>query len=116
MKLLFDQNISHRLAHKLKAVFSNCSQVRIEGLENATDIEIWQYAKENKFSIVTFDIDFYDLATLKGHPPKIIWLRIGNTATSNLQKVLTNYSKSISEFISSEECKELSCLEIIEIE
>jgi predicted nuclease of predicted toxin-antitoxin system len=66
MKLLFDQNISHRIIHKLKSIFPGCTQVRLEGLENATDTNIWNYAKKYGFSIVTFDADFYDLATLNG--------------------------------------------------
>ena len=40
MKLLFDQNISFRIVERIKDVCSDCAQVRLEGLENATDIEI----------------------------------------------------------------------------
>ena len=47
-------------------------------------MEIWEYAKNNNFCIVTFDADFVDIATIKGHPPKIIWLRTGNMTTENI--------------------------------
>ena len=40
-------------------------------LENASDRKIWEFAKKEGFTIVTFDADFYDLVTLFGHPPKI---------------------------------------------
>ena len=113
MRILFDQNISARISKKLSDLFSNCSQVRLEGLDNASDLEIWEYAKKNNFSIVTFDADFYDLSTLKGHPPKVIWLRIGNTTTANLEKVLRKYFDSISKFLSAEELSDIGCLEII---
>ena len=58
MKILFDQNISFRIVKSLKDVFPDCSQVRLEGLENATDSEIWAYATENDYSIITFDANF----------------------------------------------------------
>ena len=113
MKLLFDQNISHKIVAQLKDIFQDCSQVRLEGLENYSDISIWEYAKQHNFSIVTFDADFYDISTLKGHPPKIIWLRVGNTSTSNLKKTIEEHNNSIHEFHNSKLCAELSCLEIL---
>ncbi len=62
MKLLFDLNISFRIVNKLRDVFQDSTQVRDAGLGNATDTEIWNYAKDHGFAIVTFDTDFYDLA------------------------------------------------------
>ena len=55
MKLLFDQNISHRLISHIKDIYPEARQVREIGLENSSDKQIWEYAKENDFSIVTFD-------------------------------------------------------------
>jgi predicted nuclease of predicted toxin-antitoxin system len=75
MKLLFDQNISHRLINRIQDILSHSHQVRELNLENATDKEIWEYAKENGFTIVTFDANFYDFSIVWGHPPKIIWIR-----------------------------------------
>lgn len=112
MKILFDQNISVRIVDKLKGIFPNCSQVRFVGLENATDLAIWEYARDNDFCIMTFDADFYDLSTLKGQPPKVIWLRIGNTSTSNLENVLRFHAQTILSFITAEEMADMSCLEI----
>lgn len=110
MKLLFDQNISHRLVDKINSIKPNlCSQVRQLGLENSTDFHIWQYAKENGYTIVTFDTDFYDLSVLRGAPPKVIWLRLGNTSTKNLEIVLSEKLPTIEEFINQHE---FDCLEI----
>jgi len=80
VKLLFDQNISFRVANKLQAHFPGCEQVRELKLENKTDREIWNFAKSENYTIVTFDADFYDSATLFGHPPKVIWLRMDNNS------------------------------------
>jgi predicted nuclease of predicted toxin-antitoxin system len=112
MKLLFDQNISYRLIRKLEDIYPDCTHVRKESLENASDLDIWNYARSNGYSIVTFDADFYDLATLKGHPPKIIWIRVGNTSTINLEKTFRIHQDSINEFLTSEEFVEIGCLEI----
>jgi predicted nuclease of predicted toxin-antitoxin system len=78
MKLLFDQNISHRIIPNIQDIFPNAMQVRELGLENLADKEIWDYAKKNEFVIVTFDMDFYDLSVIWGNPPKIIWIRTFN--------------------------------------
>jgi predicted nuclease of predicted toxin-antitoxin system len=112
MKLLFDQNISFRVVKKFESVFKDCQQVRLAGLENKTDYEIWNYAKENAYTIVTFDADFYDLVTLRGYPPKVIWLRTGNLSTNQLFDLLTTKKEVIVEFISSDAFQDAGCLEI----
>jgi predicted nuclease of predicted toxin-antitoxin system len=84
MKLLFDQNISYKVVINLTSIFEDCKRVKELALENKTDREIWQYTKNNGFTIVTFEADFHELATIFGHPPKIIWLRTGNINTTEL--------------------------------
>ena len=64
MKLLFDQNISFRIVNKISHHFPESNQVRQLGLEDSTDIEIWNYAKKNGFTIVTFDTDFFDYSIM----------------------------------------------------
>lgn len=112
MKLLFDQNISFRILEKLKTVFPESSQVRLLGLENAADLAIWEYARQNDFTIVTFDADFYDIANLRGHPPKIIWLRTGNTTTQNIATLIVHKSAAIKAFLESQESKSQACLQL----
>ena len=112
MKLLFDQNLSFRIVSKLNKLFPEAKQVRSLGLENSTDREIWEYAKHNDFTIVTFDADFYDMSNLYGHPPKIIWLRTGNRRTSDLAKLLLDRSGIIKEFLSEQAYQTIACLEL----
>ena len=113
MKLLFDQNISFRVASKLQAHFPGCGQVRELKLENKTDREIWNFAKSENYTIVTFDADFYDLATLFGHPPKVIWLRMGNTSSEHLIAVLQSHADIIRSFVTDSNYSNIGCLEII---
>lgn len=91
MKLLFDQNISYRIINLLSEYFPDCKQVRTLSLENDKDIEIWNFAKENNFVIVTFD--FINLSNLYGLPPKVIWLKIGNNTTNSIANYLFNHQK-----------------------
>ena len=110
MKLLFDQNISFRLIKRIIDQFPDSKQVRELGLENSTDTEIFDFAKKNDFAIVTFDSDFCDLNIIRGFPPKIIWIRTGNTTTINLENLLRKKSDIIKLFLS----EDYGCLEIIE--
>lgn len=112
MKLLFDENISYRIVKKLELDFPGSVQVKRLGLESIEDMSIWNYAKKNEFTIVTFDADFVDIAAIKGHPPKIIWLRTGNTTTNAIAELLRHRKPEIEMFIQSEAYTELACLEI----
>ncbi|OYQ31979.1 hypothetical protein CHU92_15170 [Flavobacterium cyanobacteriorum] len=112
MKLLFDQNISFRLINKIVPVFPEAKQVKQLEIENYPDIKIWEFAKDNHYTIVTFDADFLDISNLKGHPPKIIWLRFGNTTTDLLAQLIIAKRSIIEEFISSKHYAEFACLEI----
>jgi len=112
MKLLLDQNISYRIVSKIQDIYPDSRQVRELGLENLKDLAIWYYAKDNEYCIVTFDSDFYDLGLIKGSSPKVIWLRIGNTSTQNIEKVLRQNFDLIKTFLTDPNYKEIGCLEI----
>jgi predicted nuclease of predicted toxin-antitoxin system len=109
LKLLFDQNISPRIVKQLSITFPDSTQVRIIGLQDASDIEIFEYARLHNFSIVTFDSDFVDLNVVKGIPPKIIWLKTGNLTTKSITLLLNKNLNDIRKFLISEE------LEILEL-
>ena len=113
MKLLFDQNISFRVIRKLGEHFSDSMHVSDCDLQNSDDIEIWEYAKSNSYTIVTFDADFYDISLINGHPPKIIWLRTGNLTTTEITELLFSKSSTIDRFLNDDDYSKLSCLEIV---
>jgi predicted nuclease of predicted toxin-antitoxin system len=110
MKLLFDQNLSFRLVKQLELLFPGSSHVRLLGMEQRDDRFIRQFAKDKEFVIVTQDADFEWLSQIHGFPPKIIWLRCGNTATLNIRRLLeTNYELILAfEIDDSLACLELS--------
>jgi predicted nuclease of predicted toxin-antitoxin system len=113
MRLLFDQNISFRILKMIENDFPEAKQVRELGLDNKSDLGIWNFAKANHLTIVTFDADFFDLTVLKGHPPKIIWIRSGNTSTAFLAELIIRNKDTIQRFIDADEWKEVGCLELV---
>jgi predicted nuclease of predicted toxin-antitoxin system len=98
VNLLLDQNISFRIVALLTNTFENVKQVKQLNLTDASDLDIWNYALKNKFTIVSFDSDFIDLANLKGSPPKIIWLRFGNSSNLKIANKLLSKANEIKEF------------------
>ena len=78
MKLLLDENLSRRIVPFIQDIYPNSTQVALVGLEQTDDKTIRQYAIDNDFVIVTNDADFYEMNSLYGQPPKIVWLKMGN--------------------------------------
>ena len=109
MKLLLDQNISFRVVRLLPDSFAGSCHTRSVGLNDRNDVEIWRFAKQNNFTIVTFDADFFDISILRGFPPKIIWLRTGNLTSQEIAECLILNHANIVSFI---ENSEQNCLEI----
>lgn len=109
MKLLFDQNLSRKLVPRLANLFPDSSHVQFHGFTEAMDSEIWEFAKSQEFCIVTQDADFAERSRLYGSPPKVIWLRCGNTPTSNVEAILRSGAEEIQEFLDS---ANLDCLEL----
>ena len=98
MKLLFDHNLSHRLVRRLADVFPDSTQTRLLGFGRADDPVIWEHARANGFVIVTLDKDFADLALVRGAPPKVIWLRCGNSTVAEVEQLLRLNLSAIQEF------------------
>ncbi len=88
MKLLFDENLSFRLVGALSDLYPGSAHVREVGLEGAADRRIWAYAAEHGFLLTSKDTDFYDRSLIYGAPPKVIWLRIGNSTVAETAALL----------------------------
>ena len=112
MRLLFDQNISFRITKKIHSFFTGCMHVSDCGLSDHEDSEIWQYAKNNDYVIVTFDSDYYDISIINGHPPKIIWIRTGNLTTNEIAQLMIHNEKAINSFLNNPEFMDIACLEL----
>jgi predicted nuclease of predicted toxin-antitoxin system len=58
------------------------------GIGGAADEMVWQRAFELGCVLITKDEDFHRLSVLRGAPPKVVWLRLGNCTTSHIARLL----------------------------
>ena len=103
-KYLLDENLSKRMAVDLFSSLGTVSHIKNEPLVHFTDIEIWNYARDNNFTIITKDSDFVHHSNLKGCPPKVIRLKCGNKTTSFIYQLLVTNSVKIQAFIGGNDC------------
>ena len=103
MKLLFDQNLSHRLVIALQQEYPGSQHVREVGLKDAADVTVWQYAAQHGFAIVTKDADFHQRSFLFGHPPKVVWIRAGNCSTAMIEALLRRRDRDVGAFSADQE-------------
>jgi predicted nuclease of predicted toxin-antitoxin system len=88
MKLLFDENLSPKLVQLLEDLFPESVHVRDVGLKAADDLTVWKYAQEHELIICSKDSDLHQRSFLLGFPPKIVWVRLGNCSTADVERLL----------------------------
>ena len=103
MKLLFDHNVSHKLVARIVDIFPESSQTRLLNLSRTNDPQLWLIAKTHGFVFVTKDKDVAELAILRGAPPKVLWLRMGNCRTIVIERVLRASFEVIEDFVADPE-------------
>jgi predicted nuclease of predicted toxin-antitoxin system len=103
VKLLFDENLSPQLVARLSDLFPSSLHVRTVGMQGANDPLIWTLAEENDYLIVSKDSDMHDLSLLRGAPPKVIWIRLGNCSTRQVEQLLRRELQPIKTFYENEE-------------
>ena len=65
MKLLLDQNLSDKIPSKIRDLYPDTTHVKWVQMERADDRQIWAFASENGFVIVSKDNDFYQRSLLR---------------------------------------------------
>lgn len=100
MSLLFDQNLSRRLPALLANEFPGCEQVLLAGLAGVGDWTVWAYAAAHGLAVVSKDVDFRNLSATHGPPPKVVWLRVGNGPTRDVEALLRSRAADIRAFLS----------------
>ena len=98
MKLLFDHNLSHKLVGRLGDAFPDSEHVRSVGLQEASDLAVWEYARSKGFTIVSKDEDFHQLSFLRGPPSKAVWVKLGNCTTDDVERALRESLSDLLEF------------------
>jgi len=98
VKILFDQNLSPQLVGILAAEFPGSTHVIAQSLDATSDAAIWSFSRTNGFVIASKDTDFKLRAASLGHPPKVIWIRLGNCPTLRVADLLQDRSNDIIAF------------------
>ena len=98
MRLLFDEQLSEALAPLLHDLFPDSLHIRMLKAGGGPDAAVWQLAREHDCLLVTKDEDFHRLSVLRGAPPKVVWLRIGNCATEDIARLLRQRAEEIRRF------------------
>ena len=99
MKALLDQNLSFRLVGVFLPRFPGSLHVRDVDLTGDDDERIWALAKHEGFVIVTKDNDFLARGLVRGHPPQIVQICLGNASTHRIASLLTNRMDDIERFV-----------------
>lgn len=103
MKLLFDQNLSHRLTELLDNHFPESVHVKDLQMQTSSDTEIWEYAGKEGYTIVSKDSDFHQRSFVLGYPPKVVWIQKGNCTTDEIYDILEKHVDDIESFINDSE-------------
>lgn len=98
MKLLLDQNLSDRLLRILADDYPGSVHVRHVGLARADDEDVWRYALEEGLVITSKDSDFHQRSLVRGHPPKVVWIRTGNCTTDHIAQLLRHHRGDLAAF------------------
>ena len=106
MKLLLDENLSVRLVSALADLYPEMSHIHEAGLGAASDEAVWAYARQHGFAIVSKDSDFAERSVLENNPAKVIWIRLGNCSTNDVEHLLRSAFTHVQAFIeeASETC------------
>jgi len=102
VKLLLDENLSSRLVASLADLYPESEQILTLRLGGASDDTVWEYARVHGFTIVSKDSDFFDRSVLVGAPPKVVWIRLGNCSTQEVERVLRSKILEMQRFLEDE--------------
>ena len=103
MRLLFDENLSGRLVPLLADVYPGSAHLADAGLLGAPDGAVWDHAAAGAFVLVTKDEDFQRLSVMRGPPPKVVWIRLGNCATADVARLLRLRYDDVAQFVAHED-------------
>ena len=72
------------IPHRRPVGGSDSLHVLDVGLSQASDSDIWRYASERQFVLVTKDEDFFYREAQPGAAVQLVWIRLGNCRTAGL--------------------------------
>lgn len=79
-------------------MFPESRHVDEVGLHGRSVAEIWKYAGQHGYVLVSKDNDFRQLRFPHGAPPKVVWLHVGNAPAREIEALLVARSDRIRDF------------------
>ena len=98
MSLLIDENLSPRLVRLLEDIFPWSLHIESAGFQSTEDDDIWEYARIRSLIVLTKDRDYRQLSLERGHPPKVILVRIGNCRVAEVDSLIRDHYHEILDF------------------
>jgi predicted nuclease of predicted toxin-antitoxin system len=98
VKLLLDENLSDRIVPQILDLYPDSAHVKSLDFIHTDDVLIWSFAQQQGYAIVSKDADFHQRSLVFGHPPKLVFLRVGNCATSHITELLRSNFVLLSAF------------------
>jgi predicted nuclease of predicted toxin-antitoxin system len=95
--------LAEDLCELLRDAFPESLHIRELGRGGASDEDVWQLAVEHHCVLVTKDEDFHRLSVLRGGPPKVVWIRLGNCTTADIANLLLEHRADIHRFVDQDE-------------
>jgi len=84
MRFLVDAQLPPALARFIDQQGYEAKAARDVGLREADDNEIWSFAHNGNWIVITKDEDFVQRALQNSTAPQVVWLRIRNSTNSVL--------------------------------
>ena len=103
MRLLFDEPLSEKLIALLDDLFPGSLHIRRVSGAGASDLVVWELARKHGCLVVTKDEDFHRLSVLRGAPPKVVWICVGNCRTQHVADLLRRHHESVRRFAEQDE-------------
>ena len=98
MRLLLDENLSESVLPAIADFYPESLHVRLLGAGGASDDIVWKLAKEHGCVLVTRDEDFLRLSIVRGAPPKVVWLAVGNCSNLGIVSILRKRHPELLDF------------------
>ena len=103
IRLLLDENLSERLLRPLAEFVPGSEHIRNLTKTGTSDRLAWDLARTGGFVLTTRDEDFVGMSVLRGAPPKIVWLNVGNARNAVIAALLRSHATDIERFVEHDE-------------
>ena len=95
MRFLVDNQLPSALARFLAGIGTEAVHVLDLGLAQTGDAELWSYAVENEFVLISKDQDFLHFLERTAPNGQLIWVRIGNCRRQALLKSCNGFGRRL---------------------